>query len=456
MTQLLKKYERYLADFRAFEASRPANEPRWLQEIRQRALSRFEEVGFPTARRANEEWKYTNVNPIANGTFEYPLYASKAVVARHASPSQGSNIRQVAPWNDSWINLVFVDGHYSHTLSTGLDQVDGARVANLADAIRTDQGLVQPHLAHYATIEEDGFTALNTAFLRDGAFIQVPDNSSLPSALHLVYVSTDRGQPTVSYPRTLVVVGRNAGVTIVESYVGLSGAPYFTDAVAEIVVGDGANVEHYRYLMESPEAFHVGVTRVHQGQDSIFSSTSFAMGADVARNDLHVFLDAPGSSCFLRGLYLTSGTQHIDNHISIDHVKAHTTSRQYYKGILAGRSRAVYSGRVLVHKDAQKTDAHQSDKNLLLSEGAEVDTKPSLEIYADDVKCGHGATAGQVAQDALFYLRSRGLDLQTATSLLIHGFASEILDAIQLEPYRAYLDELFSKSLPSFQLGGTS
>jgi len=459
MTQVVQKYERYLADFGAFESSLPAVEPRWLHELRLRALSRFEEVGFPTTRRGNEEWKYTNVNPIANATFEYPLDIDPTALL--SSPSKGgrprrSELRQSAPWNDDWISLVFVDGHYSEALSTAPGETGGARMVNLANAILMDRDVVERHLARYATFEEDGFAALNTAFLRDGAFIRVPDEVSLPSVLHLIFVSTDQGRPTVSYPRTLIVAGRNSRLAILESYIGLSSTPYFTNAVAEIVVGDGASVEHYRYLMESPEAFHVGVTRVHQGRDSIFSSTSFAMGADIARNDLHVFLDEPGSSCFLRGLYLTSGRQHIDSHISIDHVKPHTTSRQYYKGILAGNSRAVYSGKVLVHKDAQKTDAHQSDKNLLLSEGAEVDTKPSLEIYADDVRCGHGATAGQVAEDALFYMRSRGLDLETATTLLIHGFASEILDTIQLKPYRLYLDALFSKSLPSFQVGVTA
>lgn len=487
MTQVLTKYARYLSDFRAFERSLPAHGPQWLREIRQRALARFEEVGFPTTRRGNEEWKYTHVLPIANSTFEYPFDVNPPNPLRpqvdpdlsgdKVGPLQRgargdlpflkvTDLRQLTPWNDSWVNLVFVDGHYVEALSTAPGDsptvppsqggtVGGARVTNLAEAVREDQEVVEQHLARYATFENDGFTAVNTAFLNDGAFVHVTEDNPLHSTVHLIFLSTDRGRPTVSHPRTLVVAGSNTKLTIVESYIGLSSAPYFTNAVAEIVVGDGAKIEHYGYLMESPQAFHVGITRVRQGRDSTFSSTSFAMGADVARNDLHVFLDAPGSSCYLRGLYLTSGTQHIDNHISIDHIKPHTTSRQYYKGILAGKSKAVYSGRVLVHQGAQKTDAHQADKNLILSEGAEVDTKPSLEIYADDVKCGHGATAGQVAQDALFYLRSRGLDLETATTLLIRGFASEIIDAIQLEPYRDYLDQLFSRSLPSFQVGGT-
>jgi Fe-S cluster assembly protein SufD len=422
--------------------------------VRQKALSHFQNLGFPTARRGNEEWKYTNVAPIANATFEHSLDVG-APRQVGAALLHNADLRQIAPWNDSWTNMVFVDGHHAESLSAMPSESDGTHVMNLAEAILTRGDTVEEHLTRYATIEDDGFIAVNTAFLHDGAFVHVPNDRLLPATLHLIFISTDRGRPTVSHPRVLVVAGRHSRVTILESYIGLSQAPYFTNAVVEIVVGEGARVEHYNHLAENPNAFHVRVTRVHQGQDSSFSSTSFAMGAAVARNDLHVFLNAPGSSCFLRGLYLTTGTQHIDNHISIDHINPHCTSRQYYKGILAGRSRAVYSGKVLVHKGAVKTDAHQADKNLILSEGAEVDTKPSLEIYADDVKCGHGATAGQVAQDALFYMRSRGLDLETATTLLVHGFASEIIDAIQLEPYRVYLDQLFSRSLPSFQVGVT-
>ena len=237
-------------------------------------------------------------------------------------------------------------------------------------------------------------------------------------------------EPTATYPRTLILVGRHSKLTVVESYVGLSQRPYFTDSVAEIVVDEGGSLEHYRYLNESPEAYHIGTTRVRLGKDSQFRSTSFARGAALARNDLQVVLDAPGGSCDLNGLYLTSGRQHIDNHIDIDHAKPHTSSEQYFKGVLADRSQAVFSGRVLVRPDAQKTYARQRDKNLLLSKGARVNTKPSLEIFADDVQCFHGATAGAVADEALFYMRSRGIDEDTARALLVHGFASEIIERV--------------------------
>jgi Fe-S cluster assembly protein SufD len=248
------------------------------------------------------------------------------------------------------------------------------------------------------------------------------------------------------------VAGRNTTLTVLESYVSLTDTRFLTDAVTEMVVGDGATVEHYRLLLESTEAFHVGVSRVYQGRDSTFNSGAFAKGASLGRNDFQVLLDAPGASCTLNGLYLTIGTQHMDNFINIDHAKPHGTSRLFYKGILDGHSRAVFGGNVTVRKEAQKTDAQQTDKNLLLSEYAEVDSKPSLLIYADDVKCGHGATAGHLDEDALFYLRSRGLDVETASRMLIHAFASEIIDKVQLATVREHLNRLFMEAIPNASL----
>ena len=448
MAQALATRDRYLTAFRSFERGLPAEGPEWLQRVRQQALSRFSELGFPTARRGNEKWKYTNVGPVANASFNYPFDGSPGVKL--------ADIRHIAPWDDSWVSVVFINGRYSQALSAAPAALNGARASNLADAIRADGDVIETHLARHAAFEDDGFTALNTAFLQDGAFVHVPEGESLQSPLHLIFVTADHGQPTVSYPRTLIVTGSHSKLTVIESYVSLSPTPYFTDAVTEIVVGDGAQIEHYRLLLESMDAFHVGTSRVYLGQDSAFSSTSFAQGAAIGRNDFRVLLDGPGSSCFLGGLYMTSGRQHIDNYINIDHAKPHTTSRLKYKGILDGKSRAVFGGTVLVRPGAMKADAHQSDKNLILSAEAEVDSKPSLEIYADDVQCGHGATAGALAEDAIFYMRSRGLDPETATALLIKGFASEITDAIQVKPLRAYLERLISGALPGFQLGEKS
>jgi len=446
MTQAVAPYDTYLSDFRTFEDALPPGEPAWLRELRERAISRFAELGFPTARRGNEPWKYTNVAPIAEGRFAYSAATAPAV-----TPDE---IRSGTVWDEGWHSLVFVNGRYSPALSTAAP-ASGARVASLAEAVRADGPLVRRHLAQHAGFQDSGFTALNTAFLSDGAFVHLPEGVELKTPVHLVFVSTSDAGPSVSYPRTLVVAGANSKAAVIESYIGLGAARYLTNAVTEIALEDGAQVDHYKLMLEGEDAFHVAGTRVDQGRDSTYFSLSYSMGALIGRNDLRVLLDGPGGSARLNGLYVTAGSQHLDNYINIDHAKPHCTSRLYYKGILDGESRAVFGGTVLVRPGAAKTDAYQEDKNLLLSEKAEVDSKPSLEIYADDVKCGHGATAGTVTEDAIFYMRSRGLDLEKASALLIQGFASEITDTVRIAPLRAYLERLTLAALRGFKYGLT-
>ena len=448
MTQTTAKYPKYLSDFQALtQATATAGRP-WVRQLREQAWSQFDQVGFPTARRGNERWKYTNVAPIARATFGFPLSLDPDTAIGT------SDMADIALWQGGWTNLVFVDGRYSPALSTAAAD-NGIRVVNLAGASAGDGALVEKHLGQLAGIEDDGFTALNTAFLQDGALVHVPAGNSPSRVVHLMYLTTGREQAPVTHPRTLVVAGANSNLTLVEGYYSHTEAQHFTNAVTEIVVEDGARVDHYRLLLENVQSFHVGASRVYQGRDSAFNSVCFAKGAALGRNDFQVLLDAPGASCSLHGLYLTTGTQHMDNFINIDHTKPYGTSQLNYKGILDERSRAIFGGTVVVRKDAQKTDAHQTDKNLLLSEDAEVDSKPSLLIYADDVKCGHGATAGHIDHDTLFYMRSRGLDPETARRILIHAFASEIIDTVRVEPLRDYLDELFLEAIPAtFTLGG--
>lgn len=431
------KYDRYDADYSAFSESLSGKWPAWVGELRQNGIGHFGRLGFPTLTQGNERWKYTNVGPIANSSFEYPFRAN-------VESANLDRLKRLVPWDDGWIRLVFVDGNFSLGLST-VKMANDVRIGNIADLVLQEGPLMEKHLGQYASVDDDGFTAINTAFLRDGAFVQIDRGTCLEAALHLVYFTTGRSDPTVSYPRTLILADANSQLTVVESYVGQSKAPYFTNAVSEIVLGEGAQVKHYRYLRESLNAFHIGTTRVQQDRDSTFSSTSFATGARLARNDLSVVLDGPGSSCFLDGLYVTSGTSHLDNHINVDHAKPNCTSDQYFKGVIDHKSRAVFSGRVLVRQDAQKSYAKQADKNLILSERARVNTKPSLEIFADDVQAFHGATAGSVAQDALFYMMSRGMTEEKARALLVHGFASEIIDRVRLNPLRNYLDDIFGR-----------
>jgi Fe-S cluster assembly protein SufD len=446
MTQAPARYERYLTDFESHIAA-AADQPEWLREMRRQAFEHFRDVGLPTARKGNEPWKYTNVGPIAGTDFAYGLAAALEPGVEELSAA--------GPWCTVWHEVAFVNGQYSPALSESpathepREGLGGAVVGRLADALATHPELVREHLGKYAPHDYDGFTALNAAFLNDGAFVYVPDGTEVATHLHIVYATAGGDEPMVAYPRTLVIAGRQSKVTIVESYVSLDAGGYFNDAVTEIALAEGAKVEHYRVLLDR-DAYHVGVTRVNQASGSHFKSTTFETGTRLARNDFSILLDGEGAECHLRGLYVTAGEQHVDNYLTIDHAKPHCLSRLYYKGILDEKSKAVFGGTVFVRPGAIKTDAHQEDKNLVLSHEAEVDSKPALEIYADDVKCGHGATAGAVAEDALFYMQSRGIDERTANQLLVRGFASEILDGV-MEPLREYLEKETSAALPRFR-----
>ena len=439
MTQTLTRYEQYTSDFHALDG---AGQPDWLREIRATAWERFLAVGLPTARRGNEPYKYTNVAPIATAELALALNGSGEIRADELS--------EIAPLQDGCARLVFVDGRYSSALSSMPSDADGVRISSLADAIQSGDDTVAEHMAQYTDIEEDGFIALNTAFISDGAFIEIDDGVSIEDPLHLVFVTTD-GAQTVSHPRMLVVLGRGSNSTVVESYIGVPGNRCLTNSVAEVVLEDDATLEHYRLLMESEDAFHVGVARVKQGAGSAYNSKVFERQVGLGRFDLYTSLDGENASCDLKGLYFTSGRQHMDNYININHTEPYATSRLYYKGILDGRSRAVFGGTVYVQPGAIKTDSHQEDKNLVLSPDAEVDSKPSLFIWADDVKCGHGATAGNIDMDTVFYMRSRGIDLEAASRLLIYGFASEIIDTVEDDYLRSYLERLFLDSLPSYK-----
>ena len=439
-TPASETYPHYAAAYAAQQAS----EVTAIQETRERGWEAFNRIGLPTARRGNEPWKYTNAGSIARETFLYADLASGG----ETGPTQ-ADVRSVAPWQSDWRTLVVVDGVFVPGLSTG--NGDGAGIATgLGEAIQSDNDLGVKVLGRLAEPEEDGFAALNTAFAGEGVGISVPSGTDA-GVINVVYLTTGREQPRVTHPRLVITAAPNSRATVIETFVGPD-TRYLTNAVMETNVGDGASIEHYRLLLEGQDAYHVGVSRVLQQKDSRFSSVAIAQGAAIGRNDFGVTLAGTGAECTLNGLYLTTGNQHIDNYINIDHAEPYGTSRLFYKGILDGRSRAVFGGNVTVRKDAQKTDAQQTDKNLLLSEEAEVDSKPSLLIFADDVKCGHGATAGHIDADTVFYMRSRGLDLATASRILIHAFASEIIDTVSLEPLREFLDERFRNAIPSANL----
>ncbi len=430
MVHLSAEKDIYLATFEGFERDGTRPDPPWLRWIRQAAISRFAELGFPTTR--DEEWKYTSVEPIARIPF------------KPAPRKAGGWGLEAGDWDLGLpgARLGFVNGHSSEELSSLLSLPKGVHVRSLAAILRTNPGWLEPYLAQYAGFQDHAFVALNTAFIEDGAYVYIPPGTVLQEPIHLLFVSTPQGEPFVSHPRTLIIAGENSQGAIVESYVGLGDGVYFTNAVTEIVIGENAVIDHYKLELEGEEAFHMATLQAALDRNSNFRSHSIALGGALVRNDLNVVLDGEGGECTLNGLYLVTGRQHVDNHTRIDHVKPHCLSREFYKGILDGQSRGVFNGKIYVHRFAQKTDAHQLNKNLLLSEDAVIDTKPQLEIYNNDVRCSHGSTIGQLDPDSLFYLRSRGMDLKAARILLTYAFASEIISRVKIEPIRVKLEDL--------------
>jgi len=427
----MKETDQYLKAFEGFEAQ--AKQPAWMYSLRKSGIARFGELGFPTVQQ--EDWRFTNVAPIARLPFK-PVF--------QVAPD-GLTRETVAAFTFGRLaasRLVFVNGHYAADLSSPGPQPDGVIVRSLAAALAGDSGLVKEHLGHYAQGEDNAFTALNAAFFQDGGFVHVPAGKRLEAPVHLLFISTANEVGAASHPRNLILAGKASQVTVLESYVSVGDASCFTNAVTELVLGEGAVVEHVKFQDENRSAFHLAAVHAHLGRSCNLISHSIATGARLSRNNIRTVLAGEGVECVLNGLYLTRGDQLADHHMVVEHAQPHCNSHEYYNGILDGRSKGVFHGRILVRPAAQKTDAKQTNKNLLLSEDATVDTKPQLEIYADDVKCTHGATVGQLNEEAIYYLRSRGLGLETARRMLIHAFAGEIIERIRQAPAREELDKL--------------
>ena len=453
------RHPQYYADFEELGELTAASAPGWLAGLRAAAWERFNETGFPTARRGNERWKYTNVSPIARREFKY-YYSPAGETGGSSGEGGGMLLPTRQAGMSGWREQTFIDNRAMGSLwgqdgRTGVTG-DGLAVCTIGQALLAGDDALGEHLGRYAAYAEDAFVALNTAFLNDGVYVRLPDDYGAEVQLCITYlnmpVSSPGRPPAALHPRTLLVAGRNTRLTVFETYIGAARENYLTNAVTEVAVGEGASVEHYRLLRQRSPTFHIGATRVRQAAGSRYRSGAFAVGSRLARHDLAVTLAGPGARCELSGLYYTRGGHHMDNLVSIDHAAPGCVSRLNYKGILDGKSRAVFGGEVLVRENAQKSDAQQTDKNLLLSADAEVYSKPSLLIYADDVQCSHGATAGQIDADTLFYLRSRGLDLDQASGMLINAFAREIIDAVQPEPVQTYLGDLFEQTIRNKRL----
>lgn len=418
-----------------YERQQPGSDR--LAELRKSGLQSFQELGFPTRRQEN--WKYTDVRKLSRETFTL----NDTVVDLPAG--QIDRVRISEP---DCYELIFINGRYSPAHSRTGDLADGIVITDLDSALQDHPDLVADHIAQYSEMDFSGFTALNTAFLQQGSLIALPANAVFERPVHLVYINTHQEQPFTGQVRNLVILGDNSECTLIESYTGIDDAVYFTNTVSEIRLNAGSRLLHYRLQQESRNSFHLGHTTVHQLQDSRYESNVISLGAELSRTDLNCRLLARGAETVLNGLYMVNGHQHTDHHIRIDHTVTDTRSSQKYRGILDENGRAVFNGKVMVHKGADRTDAAQSNANLLLSDKAEVDTKPELEIYADDVKCSHGATVGQLDQQMLFYLRSRGIDVQTARSLLTFAFAEEIIREIRLPAIRDRLEQSVVGRLP--------
>jgi Fe-S cluster assembly protein SufD len=423
----------HLSNFARFEKELNAAGPPALQRLRRAALEEFSELGFPTPR--DEDWKFTNVAPIA----KIPFKLSTALDGRHLT---AGDLGRVAPWVGEGIRLVFVNGHFAPALSSTRALPKGAHAGSLAAVLEQHPEQAEPHLGKHARFQGQAFTALNTAFVRDGAYLSVPKNVVVEEPIYLVFLSTVEGEGSVAHLRNLILAGANSQARVVETYLGLDEEVYFTNAVTEVALDDSAILDHHKLQRESTEAFHVATMQVHQARSSTLRSHYIGLGGALVRNESRVRLDDEGCECTLNGLYLAAGRQHMDNHTVIDHARPHCSSHELYKGILDGQAHGVFNGKIFVRPDAQKTDAKQTNQTLLLSQDAIINTKPQLEIFADDVKCTHGATVGQLDAEAIFYLRTRGIDLEQARNLLTFAFANDIIDRIQVEPLRAQLEGL--------------
>ena len=417
--------EAYRLDFE--ESAKSSKEPAWLREIRREAMGTFERLDFPTMK--DEDWHFTNVAPIAEKMFGLPRKGgevSEDLIARFAFGSE-------------WNTIVFVNGRLER-IDEQSKNIRGTTISTLAEEIAKDGELVRRHLSKLATPESAAFTALNSAFAVDGAVIRVAADTVVDKPIHLLFISDENAENTAIQTHNLVFAEHHSQCTIIESYVSVGGENYFSNAVTEVFVAEGARIGHYKLQTESRSAFHVGTIQVQQARDSRYESFSFATGAKLSRTNVYTTLAGDAAEAILNGLYMVDGSQHVDHQTRIEHVAPNCPSHELYKGILDGNSHGVFNGKVYVHPEAQKTDGKQSNNNLLLSDGARVDTKPQLEIFADDVKCTHGATVGRLDETALFYMRSRGIGPSQAKRLLTYAFAADVLEKIELEPLKEALE----------------
>jgi Fe-S cluster assembly protein SufD len=442
MTAVQEKQDLYFKRYADLEKHR-AGEPSWLREIRRAALDRFGDLGFPTTK--HEEWRFTNVSKLASTEFA-PAPPPSTPGEDLARTILGRAQAWALPGNAAFHALFFINGSFVPTWSE-TSVPPGVQIGSLAGAIGDSAKQLEHHLARYASYSDHAFVALNTALFEGGAFIDIKPHRLVEEPIALIFITSPLDQAHMTHPRNLLLVGAGAQASIVEVHVGMPGHPYLKNVVTELVAGDSAVVDYTRLQDEGTGVYHVGILQVEQARSSSVTTHTVSLGGSLDREEARAVLNGEGAEALLHGLYVIGGHQHVDNHTLIDHAKPHCASREVYKGVLDGYAGGVFNGKIAVRKDAQKTDSKQSNKNLLLSENATINTKPQLEIYADDVKCTHGATIGQVDPEAVFYLRSRGIGLVEARNLLVQAFANDILDRIKFEPLRASLRQTLAGRL---------
>jgi Fe-S cluster assembly protein SufD len=424
-----------IADFKTAEGRMNGEAKSAVHQVRQQALERFDKLGFPTIR--HEEWKYSNVKNLVNQAFEFNAVTNFSAndLDEMSIPNLEGNI------------LYFINGIYNAELSVIVSPDSELQILTFAEAAKTQPELVEQYFNKYSDYQDNAFTALNTAFAKNGVFVHVPDNKVVEQPIILRFISDARTLNVASQPRNLIVVGKRSEVQIAEAYRSLGENASFTNAVTEFVVGEEANVHYYKVQNESDKSYHIGTTSVLQAGKSVFTANTVTANGGFVRNNLNIKIDGEYAEANMFGLYIPNGKQHIDNHTAVDHAKPNSNSNELYKGILKGKSTGVFNGKIFVRQDAQKTNAFQSCKNVLLSEDASMNTKPQLEIWADDVKCSHGTTTGQLNDDALFYMQARGISKDTARALLTLAFAQDVIDKFEIVAIKEYLQALIEEKI---------
>jgi Fe-S cluster assembly protein SufD len=424
-----------IADFKTAEGRMNGEAKSAVHQIRRQALERFEALGFPTTR--HEEWKYSNVKNLVNQAFDFNAKTdfSAADLELMPIPNLEGNI------------LYFINGVYNAELSSIVSPETELQILTFAEAAKTKPELVEKYFSQYSDLQVNAFTALNTAFAHNGIFVYVPENTVVEQPVIIRFISDARSLNVASQPRNLIVVGKRSEVQIAESFRSMGENASFTNSVTEFVVAEEANVHYYKIQNESDKSYHIGTTTVIQESKSVFTANTVTANGGFVRNNLHIKIDGEYAEANMFGLYIPNGKQHVDNHTVVDHAKPNSNSNELYKGILKGKSTGVFNGKIFVREDAQKTNAFQSCKNVLLSEDASMNTKPQLEIWADDVKCSHGTTTGQLNDDALFYMQARGISKDSAKALLTLAFAQDVIDKFEIVAIKEYLQELIEEKI---------